>query len=47
MIVLGIFALLPLTALLELSQGVLRDYRRGDFSNKYELKDGVIKKKSE
>jgi hypothetical protein len=47
MIVLGLLALLPLTALTSLSRGVVRDYRRGQFSNKFELKDGIIKKKSE
>ena len=47
MIVLGLLALLPLTALMGLSQGVMRDYRRRQFSNKFELKDGVIQKKSD
>ncbi len=46
-VVLGLLALLPLTALTSLSRGLVRDYRRRQFSNKFELKDGVIKKKSE
>jgi len=46
-VVLGLLALLPLTALTSLSRGVVRDYRRGRFSNQFELKDGVIKKKAE
>ncbi|KAK4119079.1 hypothetical protein N657DRAFT_627494 [Parathielavia appendiculata] len=46
-IVLGLLALLPLTALTSLSRGVVRDYQRRRFSNKFELKDGVIKKKSD
>jgi hypothetical protein len=47
MVVLGLLALLPLTALTSLSRGVVRDYRGRPFSNKFELKDGVMKKKSE
>jgi hypothetical protein len=49
MIVLGLLALLPLTALTSLSRGMVRDYyRRRDFSDEFELKDGVIiRKKSE
>ena len=45
--ILGLLALLPLMALLELLQGVMSDYRQGQFSNEFELKDGVIKRKSE
>lgn len=46
--VLGLLALLPLTALMKLSQGAVRDYyQRRRFSEKFELRDGVIKKKSE
>lgn len=45
-VVLGLLALLPLTALTSLSRGVVRDYRRRQFTNKFKLKDGVIKKKS-
>jgi hypothetical protein len=46
-IVLGLLASLPMIALLELLQGVVRDYQGGLLSNKFEVKDGVIKKKSE
>lgn len=47
MVILGLLALLPLTALTSLSRGLVRDYQRRRFPNKFELKDGVIKKKSE
>ncbi len=47
MVVLGLLALFPLTALTKLSQRAFRDHRRGQFPKTFELKDGVIKKKSE
>ncbi|KAK0726493.1 hypothetical protein B0T21DRAFT_371687 [Apiosordaria backusii] len=48
LVVLGLLILLPLTALTRLSRGALRDYsRRRHFVERFELKDGVIKKKSE
>ncbi|KAK4243974.1 hypothetical protein C7999DRAFT_44306 [Corynascus novoguineensis] len=47
MVILGLLALLPLAALTDLSRGLVRDYQRRRFSNKFELKDGVIKKRSE
>lgn len=48
--VLGLLAVLPLMSLVQLSRSALFDYRamrRRQFSDKYELKDGVIKKKSD
>ncbi|KAK3309449.1 uncharacterized protein B0T15DRAFT_545227 [Chaetomium strumarium] len=47
LIVLGLLALLPLTALTSLWRGMMRDYGRRHFSSEFELRDGVIKKKSE
>lgn len=45
---LGLLALLPLTALSKLSRDAVQDYyRRKQFSETFELKDGVIKRKSE
>lgn len=46
-VLLGLLALLPLTALTNLSRGLVRDYRQRQESKKFELKDGVIRKKSE
>ncbi|KAK3898258.1 hypothetical protein C8A05DRAFT_19121 [Staphylotrichum tortipilum] len=46
-VVLGLLALFPLTALTELSQVAMLGYRQGQFRKTFELKDGVIKRKSE
>jgi len=47
LVILGFLALLPLTALAKLSRGMVLDSRRERFRKTFELKDGVIKKKSE
>ena len=46
MLVLGLLVLFPLTALVKLLKEVMLDYRGREFRETFELKDGVIKKRS-
>ncbi|KAK4164765.1 hypothetical protein QBC43DRAFT_317425 [Cladorrhinum sp. PSN259] len=46
-VVLGLLTLLPLTALTRMSRSAWLDYSQRNFSERFELKNGVIKKKSE